>query len=148
MTFSRAFSDGKSWIFWKARARPSSAPRYGGQPVRSVPAKATRPPVGRRMPEMMLNRVVLPAPLGPMIEVTDPGFTSKLTPESAWSPPKRWLTLSATSTGAGLARQGGGRSPPHGSAHGGAGMRGLSAPFHKYGLVFSFVGVEAGIEAR
>ena len=36
---------------------------------------------------MMLNKVVLPAPFGPMMENTRPGATARLTSSSACTPP-------------------------------------------------------------
>src|SRR5437764_1517114 len=40
-------------------------------------------------PEMTLNSVVFPAPLGPRIARRSPGATSSSTSRTAWSPPKR-----------------------------------------------------------
>ncbi|CFP64971.1 Uncharacterised protein [Bordetella pertussis] len=40
------------------------------------------------MPEIMLNRVVLPAPLGPMTDTISPGSTLKATSCTARRPPK------------------------------------------------------------
>src|SRR5437016_1913169 len=39
-------------------------------------------------PETMLKTVVLPAPFGPISEVSDPSVTSKLTASTARTPPK------------------------------------------------------------
>src|SRR5438874_4976282 len=41
---------------------------------------------------MQFSNVVLPAPFGPMTPMTSPCSTSKLTPASALTPPKRLLT--------------------------------------------------------
>src|SRR5687768_15736114 len=41
---------------------------------------------------MALSIVVLPAPLGPIIENTSPGRTAKLTPPNAITPPKARCT--------------------------------------------------------
>src|SRR5574341_61927 len=46
---------------------------------------------------MQLRRLVLPAPLGPMIARISPGYTSKLTSTSAAVPPKLRLTSRACS---------------------------------------------------
>src|SRR5258705_9277995 len=57
-----------------------------------------RPSVGRVSPLIRLNKVVLPAPLGPMSARRSPGPTVRLTPSTARSPPKsfeRPLRLSA-----------------------------------------------------
>src|SRR6266545_1301881 len=40
----------------------------------------------------MLSSVVLPAPFGPITEVISPAFTSRLTAETAWTPPKDFET--------------------------------------------------------
>ena len=49
---------------------------------------------------MQLSKLVLPAPLGPMIEVILPASTAMLTFESALSPPKASVRLSITSCAA------------------------------------------------
>src|SRR5208283_2739308 len=50
--------------------------------------KVTCPASGLSRPEMMLNRVVLPAPLGPMTALIRPGFTWNETRFTATRPPK------------------------------------------------------------
>src|SRR5712691_5817053 len=97
MTFSSAFRLAKSWTFWNVRARPSAAMRCGGQPVMSDPSKQMRPSLGVRRPEIMLNVVVLPAPLGPIIAVMAPRSRVNETCETATSPPKRMVTRSVAS---------------------------------------------------
>src|SRR5262245_21136772 len=74
------------------------------------------PSLGRVSPLIRLNKVVLPAPLGPMIARRSPAPTIKLTPSTARSPPNSFvspLRLSATAAGSaihiGVAR----RSGPH-----------------------------------
>ena len=47
---------------------PSRATACCGSPVISRPLNQTRPEVGVVSPEMSRKNVVLPAPLGPMIE--------------------------------------------------------------------------------
>src|SRR5262245_33932962 len=96
--FSRALRLGKSWTFWNVRARPRPAIRCGDQPVMSVPSKAIRPAVGRTRPEIMLKVVVLPAPLGPIIEVISPRARARDTCETATRPPKRMVIPSDTRT--------------------------------------------------
>ena len=49
---------------------------------------------------MVLNNEVLPAPLGPITAVIEPGCTSKPTPLSAFTPPKASVSASTRSTGA------------------------------------------------
>src|SRR5690606_14784795 len=50
-------------------------------------------------PVMRLNRVVLPAPLGPMRPAISPSATDKLTLSTAFSPSKERLTPLSSSTG-------------------------------------------------
>src|SRR6266498_738300 len=57
-------------------------------PVTSRSLKRTLPASGWRWPVMRLKRVVFPAPLGPMMALMDPRGTVKLTPLTAWKPPK------------------------------------------------------------
>src|SRR6266498_2249762 len=57
-------------------------------PVTSRSLKRTLPASGWRWPVMRLKRVVLPAPLGPMMALIDPRGTVKLTPLTAWKPSK------------------------------------------------------------
>jgi hypothetical protein len=44
----------------------------------SSPSKITRPAVGATSPEMSLKKVLLPAPLGPMIERSSPAATGEV----------------------------------------------------------------------
>src|SRR5918996_2300239 len=59
------------------------------------------PLVGCARPRIMRSVVVFPAPLGPRKPVTCPGWTSKLTPSSDLTGPKRfrseWTSIAATS---------------------------------------------------
>ena len=87
--FSRAVRVPKSSRRWKVRAMPSRARRAGAGLVMSSPSSRTRPRVGGWRPVITLNRVVLPAPLGPMSPCDRPGVTRRSTSCSAWSPPKR-----------------------------------------------------------
>src|SRR5690625_6355376 len=57
-------------------------------PVTSWPSKTTCPRMGLYTPESILNKVVLPAPFGPMTDKMPPGFRLKLTPSTALTPPK------------------------------------------------------------
>src|SRR6185369_2134262 len=52
------------------------------------------------MPVMILNRVVLPAPLGPMTPVISPLLMEKLTSSRAVTPPKIWVMPETSSMGA------------------------------------------------
>src|SRR5213593_4251892 len=73
-------------------------------PVTSRSLKRTLPASGRRCPVMRLKRVVLPAPLGPMMALIDPRGTLKLTPPTARKPSKLLRSLVTSSTGCPLPR--------------------------------------------
>src|SRR5688572_14514057 len=60
-----------------------------GRSVTSCPKSSTLPLLGGNSPEIRLNNVVLPAPLGPRIARRSPGRTSRSTSRTAWTPPKR-----------------------------------------------------------
>ena len=81
--FSSTVRSGNRLVIWKVRARPSAARRCAGAPVTSWPKSAMRPEESGIAPEMRLNSVVLPAPLGPMRARRSPGRTSRLTPSTA-----------------------------------------------------------------
>ena len=80
-----------------ARRRPAGLPARGrcrdgraraaGSASRSRPSKAILPAAGVTVPEIALNSVVLPAPLGPTIATNCPSATVSDTPRSAASPP-------------------------------------------------------------
>src|SRR5438093_12561567 len=59
---------------------------------------------------MQLSRVVLPAPLGPMMDRISPSWTSRLTRLTAWTPPNAFETP-RTSTRL-ILRRGPRRPPP------------------------------------
>src|SRR6516225_660076 len=59
----------------------------------SLPRSSTRPPEGRKAPVITLNRVVLPAPLGPMKPQISFSGTSKLTSRKAATPPKYLVSV-------------------------------------------------------
>jgi hypothetical protein len=46
------------------------------------------PEVGESTPAITLNKVVFPAPLGPIKPVIDPSSISKVEPSTARNPPK------------------------------------------------------------
>ena len=71
--FSKTDSPPNSSRIWKVRAMPARARRSGVIPLRSRPSSSTCPESGGAMPLMLWNSVVLPAPFGPMSEVTCPG---------------------------------------------------------------------------
>jgi len=79
----------KSAMFWNVRATPRRVRAAGLMRVTSRPSKRIVPCWGRYTPLMQLSKLVLPAPLGPMIAASSPGATEKPTPCSAVTPPKR-----------------------------------------------------------
>src|SRR2546422_2149673 len=71
---------------------------WGEKRVTPGPNRPTRRSVGGVSPLIKLNRVVLPAPFGPMMARRSPDPTARLTPSSARSPPnsfERSVRLSA-----------------------------------------------------
>ncbi len=74
---------------WRSRGRwrPSGPRMRTGWPSQRI-----CPASGCQMPEMVLIRVDLPAPLSPMRAVTWPAGTSRSTPDSASTAPKRLTT--------------------------------------------------------
>src|SRR2546430_3358802 len=64
----------------------------------SRPSKRTRPASGRTWPVIRLKSVVLPAPFGPMIAVTRPAATVRLTPPTAAKPPNALCRSRTSST--------------------------------------------------
>ena len=67
----------------------------GRESVMSRSANTIRPLVGLYSPVSMLKNVVLPAPLGPMIETIDPSGMSIETSLTARRPPNSLDTCSA-----------------------------------------------------
>ena len=82
----------------KRPADPQTADLIAATAVMSVPRKRIRPVVGRTNPVRTLNRLVLPAPFGPMSATISPRCKAKLTAESATSPPKRTESRSTSSS--------------------------------------------------
>src|SRR5690606_10763827 len=68
----------------------------------SVPLNRIRPEVGLWVPATRLKKVVLPAPLGPMMALILPCSNSALTLLTAVRPPKRLVMFSILSIGLGL----------------------------------------------
>jgi len=66
-TFSSTVRGPKRFVIWNARASPIAARACGGCDETSHPNKRIRPAEGASSPVLRLNRVVLPAPFGPMI---------------------------------------------------------------------------------
>jgi hypothetical protein len=98
ITFSAAVIEENRRMFWNVRATPSEVILSGRVPVTSVPPKTMRPRVGLYSPVSMLKKVVLPAPLGPMIDTIERGLTWKETSSTATRPPKALVTCSVASS--------------------------------------------------
>ena len=74
--FSRTVISGKISVIWKVRAMPR-ATRCGDRQARDVsPSSTISPAVGGKNPLIMLKKVVLPAPFGPMTARSSPGAQS------------------------------------------------------------------------
>src|SRR6185503_5785897 len=84
---------------WNERAMPRCAMRWGGVPAMSRPSKRIRPEVGACWPVSRLKNVVLPAPLGPMTECSDPSSTSRVTSLTAVRAPKDLVRRSVLTRG-------------------------------------------------
>jgi len=71
--------------------------RYGASGVTSMPASLIWPELGRMSPLIWLNKVVLPAPFGPMIRRRSPG---RIASEMFWvttRPPNAFFRLTISS---------------------------------------------------
>ena len=71
-TFSSTERWGKMFVIWYDLAMPSRHTRCCGSPVMSASRNTTRPDDGAISPETRRKKVVLPAPLGPMMERSSP----------------------------------------------------------------------------
>ena len=87
--FSCTVSLAKGWVIWKVRTMPAArdlgAP---AMPVMSCPSSSTRPLLTGWKPAMQANRVVLPAPLGPISATMRPSSTCSEALSTARRPPK------------------------------------------------------------
>ena len=90
--FSRTVRFGKRRASWKERRRPAPTRASGPRCEMSSPKSSVVPRLGRTKPEMTSNRVVLPAPLGPMKPRARPSSRVKLTSFTARMPPKETVT--------------------------------------------------------
>ncbi len=79
------------------RESPRFARALAGRWVTALPSMNTAPVFGRVRPEITLNSVVLPAPLGPMMPVTAPASAVRFTPVNAAMPPNSTETLRTSS---------------------------------------------------
>src|SRR5262249_3086486 len=104
---------GKMLVRWNERAMPRRATRCGGVPAMSRPSKTIRPEVGASCPVSRLKKVVLPAPLGPMTEWSDPSRTSMVTLSTAVKAPNSLVSRSVLTRDIDLSGGGGAsRRPP------------------------------------
>src|ERR1700748_3615953 len=72
----------------------------GGSPSMRPPWNAMAPSSGANTPAIRLNSVVLPAPFGPITAKIEPCGTEKLTPATARSPWKFFVTPSTSRSAA------------------------------------------------
>src|SRR5580704_4281805 len=85
-------------VRWNDRPMPIPQIRYGAAPVMSRPSSRTVPLSGCKCPVIRLNRVDLPAPLGPITAAICWVSTVKLTSETARNPAKDLLSPATSST--------------------------------------------------
>ncbi len=97
-TLSSTESPGNGLTIWKVRPMPRRHTASGVNPSMRTPANVTVPSSGARAPAIMANRVVLPAPLGPITAKISPAATSKLTWSTATRPRNRLLRSAAESS--------------------------------------------------
>ena len=82
----------KMVVSWKVRTTPLRATMCGARALIRSPSKRTSPALGRRKEAISLKSVLLPAPLGPMMERISPASAEKLTSLTAVRPPKRLVS--------------------------------------------------------
>ncbi|MNT79607.1 hypothetical protein D3C72_2189600 [compost metagenome] len=92
ITFSRAVMLWNRRMFWKVREMPASTTLCGLLIRSGLPSNITRPCSARYNPVSTLNRVVLPAPLGPSRPRISPRRMLRSMPCRACRPPKNLLT--------------------------------------------------------
>ena len=92
ITFSSALSAISGLAIWNVRPMPRRARSCGASRLIWVPCRRTSPAVGASWPVSRLKKVVLPAPLGPMMLTISPWRTDRLTSSTARRPRKCLLT--------------------------------------------------------
>src|SRR5262245_60060052 len=97
--FSITVREGNTWRPSGTWAMPRCGRRAAGTVARSIPSNKMRPDLGARMPEMVLKRVVLPAPFGPTMETNWPASTETDTPRITGKSPSPALSASTFSIG-------------------------------------------------
>ncbi len=90
--FSSTLMREKIEVTWKLRESPSRVIWCGARPSMRRPCSAICPAVRGKRPLIRLNRVVLPAPFGPMMACRVPAATSRLTPMITAVGPKLFCT--------------------------------------------------------
>src|SRR5206468_4629331 len=78
-------------------ASPMRARRYGGRPSMRSPRNEIVPESASWRPQIVSNRVVLPAPFGPISATMPARAITRSTPSRAAMPPKRLRRLSTSS---------------------------------------------------
>src|SRR5690606_19994982 len=99
MRLSNTVACSNKCVVWKVRAMPRRATLSGVRRVMSCPLNKIRPEVGRWVPATRLKKVVLPAPLGPMMALIWPSSKWALTLLTAVRPPNRLVRFSTLSIG-------------------------------------------------
>ena len=94
MTFSSVLMVPKGRGIWKVRPRPSATRAWAGSASTARPPRRIVPALGRWLPARQSNRVVLPAPFGPISPTISAGETVKDSPSTATLPPNRLTTCS------------------------------------------------------
>src|SRR3974390_636791 len=79
---------------WNERAMPLWQRRSGGRLVTSSPANITRPLSGLSVPVARPNRLVLPAPLGPIMPSASPSLSKRSILSATTTAPKRFEIFS------------------------------------------------------
>ena len=97
--FSITVSLPMTLVSWNVRTMPIRATLYEETPARLLPSNCHLPELGVSKPVSRLNRVVLPAPLGPISAVILCRGISRYSTSTALMPPKLRVTFSATTIG-------------------------------------------------
>ena len=92
ITFCITVMPGHSARFWKVRPMPKPLMAWAGRASRSAPSNATAPSWASYTRLTTLNKVVLPAPLGPISPQMLPSSTVNDSSRRAVTPPKRTVT--------------------------------------------------------
>src|SRR5450756_265934 len=97
-TFSNTLMSENGLGIWYVRPMPWRQRSCRGTWVTSRPLNTTRPSSGRWTPVMRLNRVVLPAPFGPMMPSASPSFNCTLRSSITSTPPNDFLRPAVSRT--------------------------------------------------